>query len=130
MDTNELYLNLSDYARARGCSAAYVSKLRRNRRLVLDERGRVAVRASDELVRSTARRAKVCPKISEPAPRWRDIELKVRDLLAVCANHLGPKVSVLQSTEQCNEMLTAQLQGLAPAIVRLVVKELEGRLDG
>lgn len=98
--------------------------------MVLNEEGKGAVRATDELVRRTERRAKASVKVAEPALRWRAIELKVRALRAVSASRLASKVVFLQDREQCGEVLGAQLQGLAPAIVRLVVQDLEERLRG
>lgn len=46
-------LSKSDYAKARGCSAAYVSKLARQGRLVLTPAGKVNVEATDRLVEAT-----------------------------------------------------------------------------
>ena len=46
-------LSKSEYAQARGCSPAYVSKLARQGRLVLTKAGKVNVEATDRLIEST-----------------------------------------------------------------------------
>lgn len=46
-------LSKSEYAQARGCSPAYVSKLGRQGRLVLTKAGKVNVEATDRLIENT-----------------------------------------------------------------------------
>ena len=46
-------LSQTEYAQARGCSAAYVSKLKRQGRLVLTPNGKVNVEATDRLIENT-----------------------------------------------------------------------------
>jgi hypothetical protein len=46
-------MSLAEYARARGYSGSYVSRLKRKHRLVVDERGLVVVDSSDRLIAAT-----------------------------------------------------------------------------
>lgn len=106
-------LSKSEYAQARGCSAAYVSKLNRQGRLVLTPSGKVNVEATDRLIESTRDPARGGDR--RPGAAGRDVD---------AGNAAAPGVVVHQTYKEA-----ARRERIAKArIAELELAEKTGQL--
>jgi hypothetical protein len=99
-----------EYSAARGCSAAYVSKLKRQGRLVLTPAGKVDVEATDFWVSATSR-----PTMGAAAS-MADLQKVVMEALLAAANALAPRVAAESNLAACRALLAQELGRTARAI--------------
>jgi|SRR6185312_3452609 len=134
MKLDEVFVSAAQYAGLRGVEDTYVHLLRRNGRLVTDERGRIAVHASDELVASTRqRRPRRGSAAALPHHPWAGVDalpdtdplLELRRIIAAALQEaalaLAPRVAGEADAAACRALLAQELNRSANKITTAVL---------
>lgn len=134
MKLDEVFVSAAQYAGLRGVEDTYVHQLRRNGRLVTDERGRIAVHASDELIASTRqRRPRRGSSAALPHHPWAGVDavpntdplLELRRVIATtlqdAALALAPRVAGEADAAACRGLLAQELNRSANKITTAVL---------
>lgn len=137
MKLNEVFLSAAQYARLRGVEATYVHQLHRTGRLVVDEHGRVAVRASDALIASTRqRRPHRGRAAAQPNHPWTtpatdprcddplDLHREVATILYTAALALAPRVAPETDVAACRSFIAQELARAARKVTDLALRHI------
>jgi len=134
MKLDEVFVSAAQYAALRGVEDTYVHQLRRNGRLVTDERGRIALHASDDLVASTRQRrprrgsAAALPHhpwagaavVSDADPLL-ELQRVIAESLHDAALALAPRVANETDVAACRSFLAQELGRAASKITKVVL---------
>ena len=135
MKLGDVFVSAAQYARLRGVEATYVHKLNRDGRLILNERGQIAVHASDELIASTRlRQPRRGSAGAAPGHPWaaknprqppRDdagaLQRMIAETMLHAANALAPRVAELSNPSDCRAFLAQELNRAARKITTAVL---------
>lgn len=135
MKLEEVFVSAAQYARLRGVADTYIHQLRRTGRLVLDKHGRIAMRASDELIaRTRLRKPRRGTAGAEPGHPWavknqprppRDAAAALRQMIAEAllnaAHALAPRIAEVADVAACRSFLAQELGRTANKITTAVL---------